>query len=336
MDKGPHNIPMTQAVTFSVKQVFVKVFGFSDAERHALHKAFRQFGHAGRLHHGYAAWSPEAPTEAAVVLVDGESWEAAIELANPANDPLLLVWVGGQPPRRAGLALQRPLQWPDVLARIDGLLSRRGQPEPPTLVDVHPPYTLDNAIALAESARREAAGGPDSVQYAVLHGGASLEVDLDLDVELFESAQVPAVADGAEGADTEPAALDAGADTDTQAIMQALVVDSDRDARLYWRAKLALVGVMQVHEACCGGEALQLMKSGRYRLVIVDLHLPDMSSWNLIKRFGLPRRDRGVLILTGNKISWLHAVRGRFAGARRCLPKPFHPGNVHHLLLNVQ
>ena len=40
-----------------------------------------------------------------------------------------------------------------------------------------------------------------------------------------------------------------------------------------------------------------------------------------------------MLILTGQRVSWLHAVRARMAGAHRCLPKPFHPGQVHRLLL---
>jgi hypothetical protein len=39
-----------------------------------------------------------APDEADMALIDGDSWEATLELANPAHDDLKLIWIGDNPP----------------------------------------------------------------------------------------------------------------------------------------------------------------------------------------------------------------------------------------------
>ena len=46
----------------------------------------------------YKLWSAESTDQARVLLIDGESWEASLELANPGHDTLKLVWVGSRAP----------------------------------------------------------------------------------------------------------------------------------------------------------------------------------------------------------------------------------------------
>ena len=53
--------------------------------------------------------------------------------------------------------------------------------------------------------------------------------------------------------------------------MQALVIDPDRESRFYLRAKLAMAGLFLADEAANGAEALYLLKTRRYRVVILDL-----------------------------------------------------------------
>lgn len=101
-------------------QIFVKVFGFSDVERHALNTVFRLSEARSRR---YALWVGSAPHAAELALIDGDSWEAALELANPAHDGLPLIWVGDHAPARAGLVMARPLQWAAVLEGMDALLA---------------------------------------------------------------------------------------------------------------------------------------------------------------------------------------------------------------------
>ncbi|MBI2724993.1 MAG: response regulator [Polaromonas sp.] len=101
-----------------VRRIFVKVFGFSDVERHALNTVFRLSESRPVV---YAHWNEDAPEKAQVALVDGDSWEATIELANPGNDKLTLIWVGERPASNAALVFERPLQWVAILEGLDGI-----------------------------------------------------------------------------------------------------------------------------------------------------------------------------------------------------------------------
>jgi CheY-like chemotaxis protein len=111
---------MKKSDAMVVKRIFVKVFGFSDVERHALNTIFRLSEHRSIA---YAPWTAAAPYAAEVVLIDGNSWEAAMELANPVHDALTLIWIGDNAPVRASLAIARPLTWSAVIEQVDQLLA---------------------------------------------------------------------------------------------------------------------------------------------------------------------------------------------------------------------
>ncbi|UUZ63513.1 response regulator [Polaromonas sp. P1-6] len=114
-----------------------------------------------------------------------------------------------------------------------------------------------------------------------------------------------------------------------------LVADADSGARLYLRAKLAREGLMQVDEASTGAEALQLLETRCYKLIILDLDFPDTDSWQLVRQVGESRPAVDFLLLTGSHVSRLDGVRGWFAGARACMRKPLHPGQLKQLLRNA-
>lgn len=282
---------MTNTGGEAVKRIFVKVFGFDDVERHALNTVFRL---SETRPTAYALWTATAPEEAELALIDGDSWEAAIELANPAHDDLKLVWIGDNAPSRARLAIKRPLQWAAVIEGMDALL----EAEHPQVTGkpVEPELDLD---LLSES-------------------GAVLDLDLDFD------SQAP----------TAPSPLEEPAAEAEQA--QVLVVDADRDARLYLRARLAMAGRLVVDEAASGSEALKLMDTRLYKLVILDMDLPDIDGWEMVKRVEASRPPIEFLILTGSKLTPLDAVRGWFAGARGSLRKPLHPGKLKYLLRSAR
>lgn len=267
---------MGESAVTAVKRVFVKVSGFSDEERHALGAQFRL---SESRPTAYSLWLKDEEDAAGVVLVDGDSWEAALELANPANDRLLLVWVGQQAPARASLAVARPLHWGAVMERLDALLASRAK---------------DSAVLP--------------------------ELDLDLDFDAYSRTDPSPLA--LQQADSEPAAV--------------LVVDADDSARLYLRAKLASAGLLRVDEAGSGAQALQLLDTRCYKLVILDLDLPDTDSWKLIKQVKAARPAVDFLLLTGSHVSWLDGMRGWLAGARACQRKPLHPGKLKQLLGNLR
>ena len=260
---------MTNTSGTAVKRIFVKVFGFSDVERHALNTVFRL---SETRPTAYALWVESAPDAAEIALIDGDNWEAALELANPAHDSLKLIWVGDQAPVRASLVVARPLQWAAVIDGMDALLAA---------TDADPRADLDN----------------DS------------------------------------NAATEPAPLELR--PPERGAFAVLVADADSGARLYLRAKLASEGLMQVDEASTGAQALQLLETRCYKLIILDLDFPDTDSWQLVKQVGESRPAVDFLLLTGSHVSRLDGVRGWFAGARACMRKPLHPGQLTQLLRNA-
>jgi CheY-like chemotaxis protein len=276
---------MTNTGGEAVKRIFVKVFGFDDVERHALNTVFR-LSEANPM--AYSLWTPAAPEDADLALIDGDSWEATLELANPAHDHLKLIWIGSNAPERAYLVFKRPLQWSAVVDGMDKLLEQAVHGAAPDL-------DLD---LLSEST-------------------ALLDLDLDVDSEA-PTAPSPL--------DTQPP--EAGQD-------RVLVVDADLGARLYLRARLAMARLTQVDEAATGTEALKLMESQRYKLVVLDMDLPDIEHREMVKRVGAVRPAPEFLILTGGRLSPADAVRGWFAGARGSLRKPLHPGKLKRLLRSV-
>ncbi|WP_457278587.1 response regulator transcription factor [Polaromonas sp. P5_D5] len=288
---------MTNTGGEAVKRVFVKVFGFDDVERHALNAVFR-ISETRPI--AYTPWTPDAPEEALMALIDGDSWEAALELANPANDDFTLIWIGDNPPARARLVIPRPLQWTAVIDGMDELLAAE---------------------------RRQAA-------QALPPGKTRGEKDLDLDLLSESTALLDLDLDFDSQAPTAPAPLEAPEPLPERP--QVLVVDADRDARLYLRARLAMAGFVKIDEATTGTEALKLIDTHLYKLVILDMELPDIEPWEMVKRVEASRPAIAYLILTGNRLSPLDTVRGWFGGARGSLRKPLHPGKLKRLLRSVE
>lgn len=103
-----------------MKRIFVKYFGFSEAERHALDTLFR-LSETGET--AYSPWMPASPEAPAVLLVDGDSWEAALELANPVHDGIRLVWVGEGAPPEAWRVFAAPVRWSVVIEALDAEFS---------------------------------------------------------------------------------------------------------------------------------------------------------------------------------------------------------------------
>jgi CheY-like chemotaxis protein len=258
--------------------MFVKYFGFSEAERHALDTVFRLSESRVTV---YSPWTPASPEAPAVLLVDGDSWEAALELANPVHDGIRLVWVGDAAPAEAWRVFAAPVKWSAVIEALDAEFSPVAAPA----------LSLDLDLAHAQ----------------------------DMDVHL----------DGAD--DTAPMALD-GTPATTRRV---LVVDAERDARLYLRAKLAGAGLYEVDEAASGADALAMLGHHSYHLVTVDLGLTDMDSWQLVRAVDSSRPAIAHMFVTGIEPAWRRGLQARFSGAQVYLPKPLDPEKIRELLQNL-
>ncbi len=108
------------------QRVFVKVLGFTPAERHALNTVFRLSEPRETI---YSLWEPQAPEAPQLALVDGRSEEAQQQLEGPDRD-LKLIWVGSVAPARSWRSFERPLSWPRVVDAMDELFA------PPASVDL--------------------------------------------------------------------------------------------------------------------------------------------------------------------------------------------------------
>ncbi len=83
-------------------------------------------------------WTPGAPLPPALLLLDGESAEAAAELQSPYAHNAKLIWIGPGAPPHSRRAFQRPLAWPQVLQAIDALLAPASANAAPESADTAP------------------------------------------------------------------------------------------------------------------------------------------------------------------------------------------------------
>ena len=99
--------------------IWVKVVGFSDAERHSLNTLFRL---AERQVPEYVLWTAESPSPPQVALLDLESYESELEMASPYfNTRMKLICVGPQPLTQAWCTLPRPVDWVALVKVLDTL-----------------------------------------------------------------------------------------------------------------------------------------------------------------------------------------------------------------------
>jgi CheY-like chemotaxis protein len=101
-----------------MERVFVKVVGFSDAERHALNTLFRL---SEERETRYVPWAAEQGIAPHLTLIDSESHEALVEFELPSNQGARVVWIGDRSPARAWRSFPRPIDWPAVIAAMDQL-----------------------------------------------------------------------------------------------------------------------------------------------------------------------------------------------------------------------
>ncbi len=78
-----------------------------------------------------------------------------------------------------------------------------------------------------------------------------------------------------------------------------------------------------VDHAATGGAAEALLKSESYRVIVLDIGLPDIDGLSLLRQWRRNHRLEPVLILTARS-KWMERVEGLRAGADDYLPKPFH------------
>jgi CheY-like chemotaxis protein len=116
-----------------------------------------------------------------------------------------------------------------------------------------------------------------------------------------------------------------------------LVVDDDVTARLYLRAKLAVLKDTDIDEADNGNTALAMVRRHDYAGVLLDVNLPgQMNGYEIcraIKRMPqMPGAPRAKVVLITSRDGMIDRVRGTLCGADAYITKPPHPARLNALI----
>jgi len=108
--------------------------------------------------------------------------------------------------------------------------------------------------------------------------------------------------------------------------MRALVIEDDPvSAKLI---ESALKGENIVFEAAaCGEDGIELAKLYDFDIVVLDLRLPDIDGYEVVRRLRTARVETPVLILSG-RTDTTDKVRGLVGGADDYLTKPFNKAEL--------
>ena len=103
--------------------------------------------------------------------------------------------------------------------------------------------------------------------------------------------------------------------------MRALLVEDETNTARFLSLTLRSVGAV-VDQVDLGEEALELVRHYDYDIVLLDLMLPDMEGYEVVRRMRAARIDTPILILSG--LSRPQAkVKGLSMGADDFVTKPF-------------
>jgi DNA-binding response OmpR family regulator len=108
--------------------------------------------------------------------------------------------------------------------------------------------------------------------------------------------------------------------------VRLLVVEDDVDLAGELAGSLRRAG-FAVDVAADGGDALERLAVNDYDLVTLDVNLPDMNGWEIVRHVRDGDRPIRVLMVTGRDAPD-DRVRGLDGGADDYLPKPFYPAEL--------
>ncbi|MDH3199791.1 MAG: response regulator [Myxococcales bacterium] len=104
----------------------------------------------------------------------------------------------------------------------------------------------------------------------------------------------------------------------------ALIVDDSSAVRAFVRASLENANFARVEEAGTGFEALRILATHAFDVVIVDVNMPDINGLELLSFMNKSPRQQGARkILISTQAGGIDSQRGVDLGADAFLKKPF-------------
>jgi CheY-like chemotaxis protein len=115
---------------------------------------------------------------------------------------------------------------------------------------------------------------------------------------------------------------------------KVLIVDDSSMVRALFRAAFGGVEGLQLHQACNGEEAFEIIREhGEPDIIFLDVNMPVMDGLEFLERSaptGLQQRVPVVIVSTEGREDDVR--RGLEAGAREYVRKPFQPHKVLDIL----
>lgn len=104
------------------------------------------------------------------------------------------------------------------------------------------------------------------------------------------------------------------------------VISVEDDEDVYQVIKLTLLALpIELHHASSGGEALALLQQLDADLMILDINLPDINGWNVLKQvLASDRKPKRVIVLTA-QTGATHRVIAHLQEVAAYMTKPFKP-----------
>lgn len=114
-----------------------------------------------------------------------------------------------------------------------------------------------------------------------------------------------------------------------------LVVEDESDLLFTVTLSLELAGY-RVVQATTGEEALVAVDDHRPDIVVLDLRLPGIDGWEVLRRLGDGSgRPRVPVVLLSAQVDTATAARAVDLGCRAYLAKPFRPAELTRVLESV-
>ncbi len=108
--------------------------------------------------------------------------------------------------------------------------------------------------------------------------------------------------------------------------MRALICDDDRISRFIVRKILERLGVEEIAEAVDGTDALKALSANRFDLAMIDLHMPFLDGFDVVKAVRSRRSMDGMRVIIMTADSREQVVREALSlGVSGYLLKPLKP-----------
>ena len=113
-----------------------------------------------------------------------------------------------------------------------------------------------------------------------------------------------------------------------------LIVEDVEETRLYIKHLLTELGFSHIDTASCGQQAAKKLDQQEYRLVLLDLELPDIDGKDLLDEYKIRYPNMSVIICSSHKsvdnvkVTW-------DMGANGFLTKPLDVNKMQNLLSRV-